>query len=81
MEELTEILTWYKLKLHAKPVALLNVDGYYDHFLKWVRMSDIRGSVVERERVHMLICSALSLCLTQLCTVEPPNKGHFGDNI
>ena len=36
MEELTEILTWSKLSLHTKPVALLNVDGYYDHFLQWV---------------------------------------------
>lgn len=38
MEELTEILTWYKLGLHNKPVALLNVEGYYDHFLHWVSM-------------------------------------------
>ena len=37
MEELTEILTWSKLKLHNKPVGLLNVNGYYNHFLKWGR--------------------------------------------
>lgn len=36
MEELTEILTWAKLQLHSKPVALLNADGYYDHFLQWL---------------------------------------------
>ena len=36
MEELTEILTWSKLNLHSKPVALLNVEGYYDHFIQWV---------------------------------------------
>lgn len=36
MEELTEILTWSKLNLHAKPIALLNVEGYYDHFIQWV---------------------------------------------
>ena len=41
MEELTEILTWAKLKLHNKPVALLNTEGYYDHFLKWVSGSTI----------------------------------------
>ena len=37
MEELTEILTWSKLNLHHKPVGLLNVNGYYDFFLQWVR--------------------------------------------
>ena len=36
MEELTEIITWSQLDLHSKLVALLNIDGYYDHFLLWV---------------------------------------------
>lgn len=36
MEELTEVLTWSKLDLHSKPIGLLNVDGYYDHYLQWV---------------------------------------------
>ena len=38
MEELTEIMTWLKLDLHAKPIGVLNVDGYYDHFIKWVSL-------------------------------------------
>ena len=33
LEELFEVLTWGQLGLHQKPVALLNVDGYYDHLL------------------------------------------------
>ena len=37
MEELTEMLTWYNLGLHKKPIGILNVTGYYDHFLHWVR--------------------------------------------
>ena len=36
MEELTEMLTWYKLDLHQKPIGLLNVDRYYDHFISLV---------------------------------------------
>lgn len=32
-EEFCEILTWGQLGLHQKPVALLNVDGYYDDLL------------------------------------------------
>lgn len=31
LEELTEMLTWSQLRLHAKPIGILNVDGYYDH--------------------------------------------------
>lgn len=33
MDELCEILTWAQLHIHAKPVALLNTDGYYDELL------------------------------------------------
>lgn len=36
MEELTEVLTWSKLGLHSKPIGVLNVEGYYDHYLQWV---------------------------------------------
>jgi uncharacterized protein (TIGR00730 family) len=33
LEELTEILTWRKLGLHAKPAAVLNVAGFWDPLL------------------------------------------------
>jgi len=43
MEELTEMLTWLQLGIHAKPIGLLNVDGYYDPLLAFVdRMIDER---------------------------------------
>jgi predicted Rossmann-fold nucleotide-binding protein len=33
MDEFCEIVTWAQLRIHAKPVALLNSDGYYDELL------------------------------------------------
>lgn len=33
MDEFCEILTWAQLRIHAKPVGLLNADGYYDELL------------------------------------------------
>src|SRR3546814_15368804 len=35
-EELFEIWTWAQLGYHRKPVALLNVDGYYDGLLSFL---------------------------------------------
>ncbi|MFN8060537.1 MAG: TIGR00730 family Rossman fold protein [Vicinamibacterales bacterium] len=32
-EEMCEVLTWAQLGLHAKPVGLLNVRGYFDPFI------------------------------------------------
>jgi uncharacterized protein (TIGR00730 family) len=33
MDEFCEILTWAQLRIHSKPVALLNRNGYYDELL------------------------------------------------
>jgi uncharacterized protein (TIGR00730 family) len=33
MDEFHEIVTWRQLRLHDKPIGLLNTGGYYDHLL------------------------------------------------
>ena len=35
-EELFEVLAWHTLKLHAKPVVLLNINGFYDQLLAFL---------------------------------------------
>lgn len=36
MDELFELLTWRQLGIHAKPIGLLNVNGFYDPLLAQV---------------------------------------------
>jgi uncharacterized protein (TIGR00730 family) len=33
MDEFHEILTWRQLRIHDKPIGLLNTGGFYDHLL------------------------------------------------
>ena len=33
IEELSEIITWKQLGLYMNPIVILNVNGYYDHFI------------------------------------------------
>jgi uncharacterized protein (TIGR00730 family) len=33
LEEMSEILTWIQLKLIEKPIGVLNINGFFDHFL------------------------------------------------
>ena len=35
-DELFEILTWRQLRLHDKPIGLLNVAGFFDSLLAWM---------------------------------------------
>ena len=33
IEELSEIITWKQLGLYFNPIVILNINGYYDHFI------------------------------------------------
>ena len=43
LEEFFEVWTWRQLGYHAKPVGLLNLDGYYDHLLAFLKASVHHG--------------------------------------
>ncbi len=45
LEEIYEVWSWQQLGYHDKPVALLNVEGYYDSLLDFMRVSHERGFV------------------------------------
>ena len=45
LEELFEAVTWNQLGLHDKPVGLLNVAGYFDTLLEYLRHAEAEGFV------------------------------------
>jgi uncharacterized protein (TIGR00730 family) len=36
LEELFEMVTWRQLGIHAKPIGLLNTDGFWDQLMRFV---------------------------------------------
>ena len=42
-EEMFEVLAWQTLKLHAKPVVLLNIAGFYDTMLSFLDVCEQEG--------------------------------------
>lgn len=44
-EELFEIITWAQLGIHNKPIAVLNVEGYFDPLLQLIQHSISAGFV------------------------------------
>ncbi len=53
-EETLEVLTWAQLGIHAKPVGVLNVEGYYDGLLRWLSHAVGEG-FVQREHLGLLL--------------------------
>lgn len=51
LEEIFEMITWKQLKIHDKPIAILNTDGYYDELLRFlhtgIEMDFVRKPLIE----------------------------------
>ncbi len=45
LEELFEMLTWAQLGIHAKPVGLLNVGGFYDQLVGFLQHAQGEGFI------------------------------------
>jgi uncharacterized protein (TIGR00730 family) len=43
LEELYEVWTWRQLGYHDQPIGLLNIDGYYDSLLRFMKHSVDEG--------------------------------------
>ena len=55
-EELFEVVTWAALGIHAKPIGLLNVSGYFDPLLAMLRHAVAEG-FVRPEHLDRLVVS------------------------
>lgn len=50
LDELFEILTWRQLGFHGKPIAVMNINGYFDHLLGFVDHAVAMGLVKPKDR-------------------------------
>jgi uncharacterized protein (TIGR00730 family) len=55
LEELFEIWTWSQLGLHKKPIAILNLNGFYDSLLKLIQSMVQNGFVKKASQDLVLI--------------------------
>ena len=53
LEEMFEMLTWLQLRLQAKPVGLLNVEGYFDSLLQFLLHAE-GEALIRREHRDLL---------------------------
>ncbi len=71
-DEFFEILTWAQLGLHAKPIGLLNVAGFFDPLLAWVDHCVREGFVRPEHRETLLISANPEELLEMLLHRKPP---------
>jgi uncharacterized protein (TIGR00730 family) len=74
LEELFEIITWAQLGIHAKPIVVWNVAGYYDGLLHFIEQSVEQGFVSPLHRKVVVIRNSLDEVLTDLHTFKAPTS-------
>jgi len=74
MEEFCEIVTWSQLGIQQKPCGLLNVEGYWDHFLAMLDYSVDEQFVRPENSELILVAKNPDSMLERLTEWEPPQQ-------
>jgi hypothetical protein len=66
LEELFEAITWLQLGIQAKPVAVLNLDGFYDPLLAMIDHAHVQGFISNENRQLLISGDTPASVLDQL---------------
>lgn len=72
LEELCEIITWAQLGLHSKPIGILNLNGYYDHFIAQLDHMVKAGLLRQRNRDMLLVADTPQALLDAMAKYKAP---------
>lgn len=72
LDELFEIVTWGQLGLHAKPIGLLNVDGFFDPLVGYIDHCVTEGFIRTKHRELLVVDDDPARLLDRLAHHQPP---------
>ncbi|HEX2133143.1 MAG TPA: TIGR00730 family Rossman fold protein [Actinophytocola sp.] len=71
LEELFEVVTWAQLGLHAKPIALLDVGGFYQPMLGFLDHMSAEGFLRPEYREMLIVETAVERVLDRYTEYSP----------
>lgn len=72
LEELFEVWTWSQLGLHTKPIAVLDVAGYYQPMLGFLDRMAAEGFLREDFREMLIVTADVAEALDRFADYQPP---------
>jgi hypothetical protein len=72
LEELFEVWTWAQLGYHAKPCAILNVNGFYDRLLSFLDHVCAHEFMKPTHRSMLIVAREPTELLQALVAYQPP---------
>lgn len=77
LEEFFEMITWAQLGLHKKPIALLNIDGFYNDLINLVQTMVDKGFLKQVNRDMLLMSDNIDELLEKMRNYQAPNVGKW----
>lgn len=79
LEELFEMLTWGQLGLHQKPIAILNINGFYDALIAMMQTMVDGGLLKEVNQKMLLVSDDIEDLLHKMRNYVAPVVGKWID--
>jgi uncharacterized protein (TIGR00730 family) len=79
LDELFEMITWAQLGLHKKPIAILNINGFYDSLLELMQTMTDKGLLKEVNKKMLLVSDDIEDLLDKMKNYIPPTVGKWID--
>jgi uncharacterized protein (TIGR00730 family) len=79
LDELFEMITWAQLGLHKKPIAILNINGFYDSLLELLQTMTDKGLLKEVNQKMLLVSDDIEDLLDKMKNYIPPTVGKWID--
>jgi len=70
MDEFFEIATWGQLGLHSKPIAVLNLEGYYDHLIQQCGKMVEFGFLEKRHFHNLIVATSIDEILSKITAIR-----------
>ena len=78
LDELFETITWSQLVLHQKPVAILNVAGFFDPLLEMIDKMVEKGFIAKINREIIIVDSDVASLFEKMRAFVPTMEGkHY----
>lgn len=72
LEELFEVWTWGQLGIHAKPCGILNILGFYDGLITFIRHAVSQGFLRPQHLEMLLLDADAASLLARMVAYRPP---------
>ena len=81
LDEIIEMFTWTQLGIHRKPCAFLNIDGYYDSLLAFLRGMVTQGFLRQAQVDQLVVVERVKDLLPRLAAAQPHPAGRLAELI